>query len=183
MGTSLGSLMSVPDPATTDWVPLWSLGSLGALPSDTVTPAATRMITTKLLAGDTQPAWRIMGDGKQEWGPGGTTVVDTNLYRLAANTLRTNSDLYIDRAIVIDYNNVGNRLYFGSAVDVSVYRSAAGIITVNGGLVVTNVVRGNAGAGSVGANLLTEDGGTISFRWDGTSLRFRINGTDSQKVI
>lgn len=46
-----------------------------------VTLAANQVIRSQFVSTDTQPAWRVFGDGKQEWGVGGTTVPDTNLYR------------------------------------------------------------------------------------------------------
>jgi hypothetical protein len=84
--------MSTPDPATTDWVPLWNLSeAAGALPADTVIASATRIISNKFAAPDTQPAWRVLGSGKMEFGPGGSSAVDTNLYRhvTLAGTLKT----------------------------------------------------------------------------------------------
>src|SRR4030095_5673589 len=68
-------------------------GGGGALPADTVIAAATRIIANKLLAGDAQPVYRLMGDGKQEWGPGGASAPDTNLYRAGAGILVTNAQI------------------------------------------------------------------------------------------
>lgn len=74
----------------------------GALPTDAAVPAATRLITNKLLVGDTQPSWRVMGDGKHEWGPGGTTAPDTTLYRPSANVLKTDGRLMCNDGIWVD---------------------------------------------------------------------------------
>ena len=60
-----------------------------------MTVAGTRLVATKLLAGDTQPAFRIMGDGRLEWGPGASTAPDTSLFRLAAAYLQTNATLAV----------------------------------------------------------------------------------------
>src|SRR5262245_37423322 len=67
----------------TSWQPV--------LPADTVVAAATRIIANLTTAGDTQPAWRVLGSGRMEWGAGGTTAVDVFLERLAAGQLRATS--------------------------------------------------------------------------------------------
>lgn len=51
--------------------------------------------SNRLLAADTIPAIRIKGDGKTEWGLGGATAPDTNLYRSAADTLKTDDSLIV----------------------------------------------------------------------------------------
>src|SRR6516162_8939163 len=92
--------MASPNPATTDWVPMYAMVPSAGLPADTVVAAATRIISNILASGDTQPAWQVLGSGKMNWGPGGTTAVDTNLYRSAASVLKTDgqfqaaSDIY-----------------------------------------------------------------------------------------
>lgn len=47
------------------------------------------------VAGDTSSRWAVYPDGKTEWGPGGTTTRDTNLYRSAANVLSTDDTLTV----------------------------------------------------------------------------------------
>jgi hypothetical protein len=65
-----------------------STASLAAkVDKDSVTAAATRVIQNMLAAGDTQPAWRVMGDGQMNWGAGGTTAPDTTLSRGTAGVL------------------------------------------------------------------------------------------------
>jgi hypothetical protein len=74
----------------------WAQVATGTgLPADTVITAPTRIISNKLLAGDAQPAWQVMGDGKFNWGPGGSTAPDTNLYRGAAGQVKTDSSLLV----------------------------------------------------------------------------------------
>ena len=70
-----------------------------AVPKDGAVVAATRVLTNKLLSGDAQPSFRILGDGKIEWGPGGATVPDTNFYRAGVNSLLTDSDLSTRRSL------------------------------------------------------------------------------------
>lgn len=115
--------------------------------SDAVTPAATRLVATKLLSADTQPAFRILGDGDLEWGAGGSTAPDTNLYRNAANNLKTDDTLDIDRPLTTDYAlrvraaaeanarfriSAGGVLDFGagggSEADTNLYRGAANLL-------------------------------------------------------
>jgi len=69
-------------------------GIQGNLPADTYVAAATRIIQNFLAVGDTQPAWRIFGSGKQEWGPGGSTAIDTNFYRWGAAALASDGAIY-----------------------------------------------------------------------------------------
>jgi hypothetical protein len=68
-------------------------GVAAALPMDTVTIAAARVLASKLLVGDAQPAFRILGSGELDWGPGGAAVTDTNLYRGAAGVVKTDGIL------------------------------------------------------------------------------------------
>jgi len=64
----------------TAWAPL-------GLPADIVVAAATRILANKLLVGDAQPAFRIMGDGTIEWGPGGGTAPNLSLSRYGSSSL------------------------------------------------------------------------------------------------
>jgi hypothetical protein len=68
---------------------------VSGLPTDTVIPAATRIISNKFLAADVMPAWRVMGDGRFDWGAGGSSAFDTSLYRSAVNMLKTDGGFEI----------------------------------------------------------------------------------------
>jgi len=119
----------IPDPATTDWVPLAGGGG-GGLPADTVVVAATRIVANKLLSGDTQPAFRFMGDGKHEWGPGGSGALDTSLYRSAASHLKTDYNLVSGQSLKVNVSDAGGGgIFLGSAADTSLVRTAAGQLT------------------------------------------------------
>src|SRR5215471_6934355 len=59
------------------------------LPLDAVAIASARTLASYLAAADAQPAFQLNGDGKHQWGPGGATALDTNLYRSAAAVLQT----------------------------------------------------------------------------------------------
>lgn len=51
------------------------------------------------VTGDTQSRGAIYADGKIEWGAGGVTARDTNLYRSAANTIKTDDSLTVGGTI------------------------------------------------------------------------------------
>lgn len=51
------------------------------------------------VTGDTHSRGAIYADGKIEWGAGGVTARDTNLYRSAANTLKTDDSLTVNGTI------------------------------------------------------------------------------------
>ncbi len=53
------------------------------------TAAVGNIAYTAYVIGDSQARYVVFGDGKTEWGAGGTTTRDTNLYRSAANVLKT----------------------------------------------------------------------------------------------
>lgn len=58
-----------------------------------VNVAATDMLSNKLLAGDANQAFVLNGDGKLEWGAGGASALDANLYRSAANVLKSDDQI------------------------------------------------------------------------------------------
>lgn len=66
-----------------------AMAVIDGLLQDRVTVAGTRVIANKLVSSDTQPAWRVFGDGKMEWGAGGSSATDTTLIRAASNRLAT----------------------------------------------------------------------------------------------
>lgn len=53
------------------------------------------------ITGEANPGWKIDTDGKQSWGPGGATAVDTNLYRASASLLKTDDDLRINKHLSV----------------------------------------------------------------------------------
>lgn len=50
---------------------------------------------------DAEPKVRIATDGKIEFGAGGVTAVDTNIYRAAANTLKTDDEFFFGANVTI----------------------------------------------------------------------------------
>jgi hypothetical protein len=63
-------------------------GIVAAVPADVVAAAATRVVASFLAAPDTQPAFKITGDGKIQWGLGGSTAPDISLSRAAVGQLQ-----------------------------------------------------------------------------------------------
>jgi hypothetical protein len=140
--------------------PLNSANMTKLVQEDEVVAAATRIIASKLLAADAQPAFRFFGDGKIEWGPGGATAPDVSLYRSAALTLLTNATLYGQRNLVanqgaasqvnIGHNNSGfaGGVFFGTATpaDTNLYRDSAGVLKSDGGLNIVAQIAANQGA-------------------------------------
>jgi len=112
----------------------------GVVPLDGAVPAATRILTNELLVAHTQPAFRIMGDGKIEWG-GGTLAPDVNLYRASSGTylVTGNSFRLIEGAeaqprvqLTKDVVGSGGGIGFGAggatAQDVLFYRAGVGLL-------------------------------------------------------
>lgn len=61
-----------------------------------VTPLdATSRLLQSNVAAETTARFVVLADGKQEWGPGGTTGRDVNLYRDRADVLRTDDALKV----------------------------------------------------------------------------------------
>jgi hypothetical protein len=95
----------------------WAASAVG-LPADTVVVAATRIVANFLAAGDAQPAWRVLGSGRQDWGPGGATAPDTTLYRSGAGVLTTDGRIVAKDANVTFVANpsVSGGYVFGSYI-------------------------------------------------------------------
>lgn len=104
--------------------------------------AADVVLRNLLLAADANPAFAVLGDGTHQWGAGGASAVDTNLYRSTAGQLRTDGQLTATSSIYAAVNSanqvfigsVGGSpgLSFGSGSDVTLSRPAAGQITIQG---------------------------------------------------
>jgi len=161
-----------------------------SLPGDFVVPSGTRILTSKLLVGDAQPAFRIWADGKQEWGPGGATPIDANLYRIAAATLATDGRFYTRVAAAgneaINVIVAGEsqerikiysdaRIYFGpggsTGVDTNLYRVNAGELRTDGHI--SAVGRFFARVGTSEQIALGENG-TIKFGSAGDTNLYRL---------
>ncbi|WP_064273401.1 hypothetical protein [Streptomyces sp. RTd22] len=80
--------------------------SLGGGTTATTANAGT-VVHAVLVSGDTFDRFRVYGDGKQEWGPGGNGARDTNLYRSAADVLRTDDTLHVTVNLRLNTTSMG----------------------------------------------------------------------------
>jgi hypothetical protein len=62
----------------------------------------------------------------------GAAVADHSLYRYDANGMAFSRSLRVAGGFVVDNDSTGNSLYWGSALDVHIYRSAAGMLRLQG---------------------------------------------------
>ena len=124
---------------------------------DSVVVAATRILASKLLAGDAQAAFQIQGDGTHRWGPGGATAFDSHLYRSAASVLTVQASVIVtgnhntSYSVGVDQANGGGGLYFGSASDVILLRTGASQLQLSGNLKATGNVFGTQYVAAFGA--------------------------------
>jgi len=79
-----------------------------------------------LVAAEGQFRWRVSGDGKTYWGDG--TNLDTNLYRAAANLLKTDGNFVAGSNLSAN----GGILYLAGNNDTYLNRISAGVVGVNG---------------------------------------------------
>jgi hypothetical protein len=124
-------------------------GAAAALAQASVFTAGTNPYQNKLAITDAQPAFRFYGDGKHEWGPGGTSVVDVNLYRSGVNALKTDQAFRAETGLTSGANvflaSDSGRLYFGAASDTNLYRGgSAGLLKTDGRFVAGGDILANA---------------------------------------
>ena len=97
------------------------------------------------VGGDANDRFEVEGTGAVKWGPG-NAALDTNLYRSAADTLKTDdafqSASYVaanqgganQAALGYTGASVGPGVAFGAANDVNLYRSAANVLKTDDSL-------------------------------------------------
>ncbi len=68
------------------------------------------------------------------------TAGDVNLYRSAANTLKTDDSLAVNWSLLVDTADSGYKLYFGSAADTNLYRPSANLLRTNDNFQVDNTL-------------------------------------------
>jgi hypothetical protein len=82
--------------------------NVGASASSATLAVVNAATTTDLLSarvtGDTVDRFLADTDGTLNWGPGASAALDTNLFRSAANTLRTNDNLTVDLNLTVGGN-------------------------------------------------------------------------------
>ena len=159
----------------------WSLISTGDL-NNLVATAPTAILGTKLVSTDTQPAFRINGDGTMNWGPGGASAPDTSLYRTAAASLGTNGAFAANTGAPNQILLHGNGyLYFGSALDTNLYRPLASNLATTANfnaqfqqgphVAIGNVIAGLPGIqfGAGGDTLLYRNGANLIAHYNGSA--------------
>jgi hypothetical protein len=108
-----------------------------------VTTSGATLLETKLLVGDANPAFRILGSGKLAWGAGGVSPVDSSIQRIGAAQLQTDGEFRSNRtsatatgfaAVVSGDSTIryearaDGRLSWGpgnAALDTNLYRASA----------------------------------------------------------
>jgi|SRR5215831_2907654 len=169
-------------------------GIAAAVPMDAVTVAGTRILASKLVSSDTQPAFQILGDGKHQWGAGASAVLDTALYRAGTNQLQTDgvftaakvqttTDIVV--AFLGDANSQTSIGYvaghagaigFGSANDTNLYRLAAGQLQTDGYLYTGQAIYANKGtSGQVGLVAVSGSMAGITFGSAGDTDLYRVS--------
>jgi hypothetical protein len=109
-------------PASASWNYLHGTGGFTTVGA-TGASAALRIQTTSTISGNRVIDFRKSGDanaafiadfdGKMQWGPGGSGGPDTNLYRSAASTLRTDGDFLV-AGISVSRGIIGGRAITGT---------------------------------------------------------------------
>lgn len=78
---------------------IFSVQNTTAAPSNAntswIAAAAGDQVLRVLVSGEAQSRFLMDVGGKQQWGPGGSTALDTNFYRSAAGTLKTDTALTV----------------------------------------------------------------------------------------
>lgn len=90
------------------------------------------------VAGDTQVRWAILGDGRIQWGSG-ALAADTNLYRSAANVLKTDDAFHVAGLLqALASVDIDGTLTVDGAADFNSTVNMDGALTVTaGGVAVT----------------------------------------------
>jgi hypothetical protein len=70
--------------------------------------SSTELSFGAAVTGDTYSRGAIYADGKIEWGPGGATVRDTNLYRADANVLKTDDSIWVAGNVLSSVDRLGS---------------------------------------------------------------------------
>jgi hypothetical protein len=76
-----------------------------------VNTGSSLVLANKLVSTDANPAFKLTGDGKLQWGAGGAFALDTNLYRSNTGALQTDG-----RLAVAGSDALGANLYVKSAL-------------------------------------------------------------------
>jgi hypothetical protein len=155
----------------------------GAMPTD---GSGTLLVSRR--SGETQYRFYVTDQGSHSWGPGGTTPADTNLYRSAASTLKTDGALYsaaeiqarVGAAYQVQLGYTGGYagITLGTAGDTLVYRSAAYTLNTNNDFIAGGAITANNGAA---AQILLGSDGRLYFGPAGDTDLYR-SGANALKT-
>jgi hypothetical protein len=101
---------------------------------DSIVVAASRLVANKLLAGDANESLLVTGDGKIQWGAGGSSLLDTNLYRASGAKLRTDGNMEIGGQLNVGTNLIVNGAGIGTASGLTLTFSVIGQRTITIGV-------------------------------------------------
>lgn len=119
-------------------------------PIEVTRPASTDSILLGLMSGDTNPRFRVQAAGALGWGPGNATY-DVNLFRQAADVLRTQDEFVADLGMRIG-SATGPRWRTGTG-------SPEGVMTAPVGSLYSRT------DGGAGTSLYVKESGTGSTGW------------------
>src|SRR5262245_52596108 len=128
---------------------------------------------SQIVASDASPQATIIGSVGPA-GEGGVKIGaagDTNLYRSAANTLKTDGSVIAG----VNFQTFGGSIYFGSAGDANFYRSGAGQLRSDGGITGTDsggVALGIRKTGDTAWRMYGDGDGTL--RWGNGSGTYNV---------
>lgn len=139
--------------------------------------AATDSYLTTGVNGDTVERFSVGDDGLLEWGAGGSSALDSSLYRAGAASLRTNSSLTIDGNLTV----TGTSTMTGGAVNAPV--AAGSSLTLTSAYSGKTILLDTASGSTVTLPAATGSGARFRFRIKtvATSNSHKIqvaNGTD-----
>lgn len=124
-------------------------------------------VFSSFVLGDTYSYFGFFGDGALNWGPGGASAWDTNLYRDSANSLTTDDSLTITNLLTVN----GALTYLNSDLDVSGETDLMGSVNFAIDTITTTTTLDNtyhtvlvdASATTVAVNLPTASGNTREY--------------------
>lgn len=125
-------------PASGSWKYIWNpdgpvivgaVGSTAPLRGRTTSTIAGNRFLDARKQGEAEPGFTLDFDGKHQWGPGGSTAPDVNLYRSGANILATDDTL----AVGGDLTLTGNLSVTGNGL----LKPWGGVVVTTAGSLVT----------------------------------------------
>lgn len=141
----------------------YAKGTTNTLGFAYVPATAVGTVIASYVGAEANTRFNISVNGVLNWGPGGATATDVNLYRHAAAYLRTDTGFVVGTSTYLDYGNTGSKLYFGSLGDTNMYRSSAGVLATDNPMIIAgNIDRGyyfiDSGGGYGGMKRTAADG-------------------------